>query len=76
MFCGNIVESLNYVFRDNFPITSSRGGGHDATKEEEDEAMLGHTHERTFLHEEMPPWDGRWRREDDHVVHAQMAVGN
>ena len=40
MFCGDIVESLNYVFTDNFLTTSSRGGGCKATKEEKDEAML------------------------------------
>ena len=38
MFCGDIVGSLNYVFRDNFLTTSSRGGGRKATKEEKDEA--------------------------------------
>ena len=40
MFCSDIVESLNYVFKDNFLTTSSRGGGRKATKEEKDEAML------------------------------------
>ena len=70
MFCGDIVESLNYVFKDNFLTTSSRGGGRKATKEEKDEAMLRHAHERTFLYKEMPRWDGRRRREDEHVVHA------
>ena len=76
MFCGDIVESLNYVFKDNFLTTSSRGGGRKATKEEKDEAMLRHAHERTFLYKEMPRWDGRGRREDEHVVHAQLEVGN
>ena len=54
MFCGDIVESLNYVFKDNFLTTSSRGGGRKATKEEKDEAMLRHAHERTFLYKGMP----------------------
>ena len=76
MFCGDIVESLNYVFKGNFLTTSSRGGGRKATKEEKDEAMLRHTHECTFLYREMPRWDGRRRREDEHVVHAQLEVGN
>ena len=76
MFCGDIVESLNYVFRDNFLTTSARGRGRKATKEEKDEAMLGHAHERTFLYKEMPRWDERRRREDEHVVHAQLEVGN
>ena len=76
MFCSDIVESLNYVFKDNFLTTSSRGGGRKATKEEKDEAMLRHAHERTFLHKEMPRWDGRRRREDEHIVHAQLEVGN
>ena len=76
MFCGDIVESLNYVFEDNFLTTSSRGGGRKATKEEKDEAMLRHAHERTFLYKEMPRWDGRRRREDEHVVHTQLEVGN
>ena len=44
MFCGDIVESLNYVFKDSFLTTSSRGGGRKATKEEKDEAMLRHAH--------------------------------
>ena len=76
MFCGDIVESLNYVFKDNFVTTSSRGGGRKATKEEKDEAMLRHAHERTLLYKEMPRWDGRRRRGDEHVVHAQLEVGN
>ena len=76
MFCGDIVESLNHVFKDNFLATSSRGGGRKATKEEKDEAMLRHAHERTFLYKEMSRWDGRRRREDEHVVHAQLEVGN
>ena len=76
MFCGDIVESLNYVFEENFLTTSSRGGGRKATKEEKDEAMLRHAHERTFLYKEMPRWDGRRRRDDEHVVHAQLKVGN
>ena len=54
MFCGDIVESLNYVFKDNFLTTSSWGGGRKATKEEKDEAMLRHAHECTFLYKEMP----------------------
>ena len=54
LFCGDIVESLNYVFKDNFLTTSSRGGGRKATKEEKNEAMLRHAHERTFLYKEMP----------------------
>ena len=54
MFCGDIVESLNYVFKDNFLTTTSRGGGRKATKEEKDEAMLRKVHERTFLYKEMP----------------------
>ena len=74
--CGDIVASLNYVFKDNFLTTSSRGGGRQATKEEKDEAMLRHAHERTFLYKEMPRWDGRRRREDEHVVHAQLEVGS
>ena len=76
MLCGDIVESLNYVFKDNFLTTSSRGCGCKANKEENDEAMLRHAHERTFLYKEMPQWDGRRRREDEHVVHAQLEVGN
>ena len=44
MFRGDIVESLNYVFKDNFLTTSSPGGGRKATKEENDEAMLRHAH--------------------------------
>ena len=54
MFCGDIVESLNYVFRDNFLTRSARGGSRKATKEEKDQAMLRHAHERTFLYKEMP----------------------
>ena len=54
MFCGDIVESLNYVFKDNFLTTSPRGGDRKATKEEKDQAMLRHEHERTFLYKEMP----------------------
>ena len=76
MFCGDIVESLNYVFKDNFLTRSSRGGGRKASKEERDEAMLRHAHERTFLYKELPRWDGRRRREDERVVHAQLEVGN
>ena len=76
MFCGDIVESLNYVFKDNFLTTSSRDGGRKATKEEKVEAMLRHADEGTFLYKEMPRWDGRRRREDEHVVHAQLEVGN
>ena len=75
MFCGDIVESLNYVLKDNFLTTSSLGGGRKATKEEKDEAMLRHAHEGTFLYNEMPRWDGRRRREDEHVVQAQLEVG-
>ena len=76
MFCGDIFESLNYVFKDNFLTTSSRGCGRKATKEEKDEAMLRHAHERTFLSKEMPRSDGRRRQEDEHVLHAQLEVGN
>ena len=50
MFCGDIVESLHYVFEDYFITTSSRGGGHKATKEKKDEAMLRRAHEHTFLY--------------------------
>ena len=49
MFCGDIAESLNYVFEDNFLTTGSRGGGCKAPEEEKDEAMLQHAHERTFF---------------------------
>ena len=59
MLCGDIVESLNYVFNDNFLTTSSWGGGCKATKEEKDEAMLQLAHKRTFLYKQMPRWDGR-----------------
>ena len=76
MFCGDIVELLNYVFKDSVLTTSSRGGGRKATTEEKDGAMLRHAHERTLLYKEMPRWDGRRRREDEHVVHAQLEVGN
>ena len=76
MFCDDIVESVNYVFKDNFLTTSSRVGGRKATKKEKDEAMLGHAHEHTFLYKEMPRRDGRRRREQEHVVHAQLEVGN
>ena len=75
-FCGDIVESLNYVLKDNFLTTRSRSGGREATKEEKDEAMLRHAHERTFLYREMPRGDGRRRREDEHVVQAHLEVGN
>ena len=74
MFCGDIVESVNYVFKDNFPTTSSQGGGCKATKEENDEAMLRHAHERSFVYKEMPRWDGRRRREGEQVVRAQLEV--
>ena len=40
MFCGDIDESLNCVFKDNFLTTGPRDGGRKATKEEKDEAML------------------------------------
>ena len=76
MFFGDIVQSLNYGFKDNFVTTSSRGGGLKATNEEKDEAMLRHAHEGTFLYKEMPQWDEQRRREDEHVVHAQLEVGN
>ena len=76
MFCCDIVESLNYVFKDNFLTTSSRGGGRKATKEEGDEAMLRHAHERAFLDKKMPRWDGRRRPEVEPVVHAQLEVCN
>ena len=52
MFCGVIVESLNYVFKDKFPTTRSRGGGCKVTKEEENQAMRRHAHEHTFLYKE------------------------
>ena len=54
MFCGDIVVSLNYVFKDNVLTTSSRGGGRKAMKEEKDEAMLRHAHKHTLLYKEMP----------------------
>ena len=38
--------------------------------------MLRHVHERTFLYKESPRCDRRWRRKDEHVVHAQLEVGN
>ena len=76
MFCGDIVESLNYVFKDNFLTTSSSGGCCKATKEEKDEAMLRHAHERILLYIEITRWDGWQRQEDGHVVHAQLEVGN
>ena len=76
MFCGDIVESLNYVFKNNFLTTSSQAGGRKATKEEKNEAMLRHAHKRTFLYKEMPRWDGRRRQDYKHVVHTQFEVGN
>ena len=71
MCCGDFVELLVCVFKDNLLTTKSRGGGRKATEGEGFEALLRHAHERTFLYNEMPRWDG-WRR----VVHAQLEVGN
>ena len=76
MFCGDIVESLTNVFKDNFLTTSSRAGGRKATKEENNDAILRHAHERTFLYKAMPGGDRRRRQKDEHIVHAQSEVGN
>ena len=76
MFSGNIVRSLNYVLKDNLLTTSSRGGERKATKEEMDESIMRHAHKRTFVYKKMPQRNGRQRREHEHVVHAQLEVGN
>ena len=57
MFSGNIVESLNYLFKDHFLCSSARGGG-KGTPTERDTRLVTQALERLFLANEMP----RWRR--------------
>ena len=53
MFSGDIVESLNYVFKDHF-LCSSAGEGGKATRRVHDTRLVMQALERPFLAKEMP----------------------
>ena len=55
MFSGDIVESLNYLFKDHFLCSSARGGG-KGTPTERDTRLVSQALERLLLAEEMPRW--------------------
>ena len=55
MFSGDIVESLNYLFRHHFLCSSARGGG-KATPTECDTRLVTQALEPLFLAKEMPRW--------------------
>ena len=55
MFGGDIVESLNYLFKDHFLCSSARGGG-KGTPAERDMRLVTQALERLFLAKEMPRW--------------------
>ena len=55
MFCGDIVESLNYIFKNHFLCSSARGGG-KGTSMEGDRRLVTQALERLFLAKEMPRW--------------------
>ena len=59
MFSGKIVESLNYLFKDHFFCSPTRGGG-KGTPTECDKRFVTQALERLFLAKEMP----RWQRAD------------
>ena len=53
MFSGNIVESLNYLFKDHFLCSSARGGW-KGTPTERDMRLVTQALERLFLAKEIP----------------------
>ena len=55
MFSGNIVESLNYLFRDHFWCSLARGGGR-GTPTERYMRFVTQALESLFLAKEMPRW--------------------
>ena len=55
MFSGDIVELLNYHFKDHFLCSSARGGG-KGTPMERDTRLVTQGLERLFLAKEMPRW--------------------
>ena len=55
IFSGNIVESLNYLFKDHFLCSSARGGG-KGTPTERNTRLGTQALERLFLAKEMPRW--------------------
>ena len=55
MFSGDIVESLNYLFKDHFVCSSARGGG-KGTPAERDTRLVTQALERLFLAKETPRW--------------------
>ena len=55
MFSGDIVESLNYLFKDHVLCSSAREGG-KGTPTEGDTRLVTQALERLFLAKEMPRW--------------------
>ena len=55
MFSGDIVKSLNYLFKDHFLCSSARGGG-KGTPTERDTRLVTQALDCCFLAKEMPRW--------------------
>ena len=55
MFSRDIVESLNYLFKDHFLCSSARGGG-KGTPTERDTCLVTQAVERLCLPKEVPRW--------------------
>ena len=55
IFSGDIVEWLNYLFKDHFCCSSARGGG-KGTATDRDTRLVMQALERLFLPKEMPRW--------------------
>ena len=73
VFCGDIVETINYIHKDSFLRKSARGGGGKDVHGNH-ERLLNHAHERGFLYEELPRWDGRPNK-DGAINVQQLADG-
>ena len=68
-FCGDIVETINYIHKDGFLGKSVNGGG-GKNVDGDDECLLNHAHERAFLYKELRRWDGRPNK--DGAIHLQQ----
>ena len=55
MFSGDIVESLNYLFKGHFLCSSARGG-RKGTPTDRDTRLVAQALEPLFLSKEMPRW--------------------
>ena len=71
LFCGDIVKTISYIHKDGFLGKSARGGG-GKDADGNNERLLNHAHERAFLYQELPRWDG-WPDKDGAIHLQQLA---